>query len=176
MTTNKRPKNRRQRGYTTHGWGSMKKHRGAGHRGGRGRAGSGKRGDAKKPVDWKSGRKQGRVGFKTKSRAIKEKPINIKTIEDRIERLVTRGLAKVQNGSYYLNLEDMGFNKLLSTGRATRKYMITTPLAVANAVEKVKAAGGNVTVTLVKKEKKPKQAVKKPAKKDDEAESDEKTD
>ena len=50
---NKRSKNSRQRGSKTHGWGAMKKHRGAGHRGGRGAAGSGKRGDAKKPSIWR---------------------------------------------------------------------------------------------------------------------------
>lgn len=153
MTTNKCSKNRRQRGHTTHGWGSMKKHRGAGHRGGRGRAGSGKRGDAKKPSEWKAGRKQGKYGFKSKSRAIKEKTLNIKTVEDRIERLVTLGKAKFQNGSYYVNLEELGSTKLLSTGNVTRKYMITTPLATPKAIEKIQAAGGNVTLTYTRAKK-----------------------
>ena len=52
MTVNKRKKNSRQRGSHTHGWGAMKKHRGAGNRGGRGAAGSGKRADSKKPSIW----------------------------------------------------------------------------------------------------------------------------
>ena len=38
------------RGTSSHGWGSKKKHRGAGHRGGKGMAGSGKRADQKKPT------------------------------------------------------------------------------------------------------------------------------
>jgi large subunit ribosomal protein L15 len=50
MTTHRRKKNVKQRGSKTHGWGSMKKHRGAGNRGGRGKAGTGKRGDQKKPT------------------------------------------------------------------------------------------------------------------------------
>ena len=54
MVTNKRSKDTRQRGSNTHGWGAMKKHRGAGHRGGRGNAGTGKRGDAKKQVSSES--------------------------------------------------------------------------------------------------------------------------
>ena len=53
MTYNKRKKNTRMRGGTTHGYGSMKKNRGAGNRGGRGNAGSGKRADSKKPKIYK---------------------------------------------------------------------------------------------------------------------------
>ena len=49
MTVNRRKKVVKQRGSHTHGWGSKKKHRGAGNRGGRGMAGSGKRADQRKP-------------------------------------------------------------------------------------------------------------------------------
>ena len=63
MTVNKRSKNTRQRGHTTHGWGSMKKHRGKGHQGGAGMAGSGKRADSKKPSIWKDKRYFGKFGF-----------------------------------------------------------------------------------------------------------------
>ena len=42
MVVNKRKKNLRQRAGTTHGYGSMKKNRGAGNREGRGNAGAGK--------------------------------------------------------------------------------------------------------------------------------------
>ena len=47
MPTNKRKKHTKMRAKTTHGYGSMKKNRGAGNRGGRGMAGSGKRADQK---------------------------------------------------------------------------------------------------------------------------------
>ena len=50
MPVNKRKKATRFRAKTTHGYGSMKKNRGAGNRGGRGMAGSGKRADQKKPT------------------------------------------------------------------------------------------------------------------------------
>ncbi len=55
MAINKQKKNVRQRGTKTHGYGSMKKHRGAGHRGGRGNAGSGKRGDKKRTYKMQTG-------------------------------------------------------------------------------------------------------------------------
>ena len=63
MTINKRKKNSRQRGSWTHGWGSKKKHRGAGHRGGKGNAGTGKKGDAKKPKIWKNKKYFGKYGL-----------------------------------------------------------------------------------------------------------------
>ena len=89
MVVIKRKKNTRQRAGTTHGYGSMKKNRGAGHRGGRGRAGSGKRGDVKKPsLLWEKGHKhKGRVGFKTYNKE-KITTVNIATLGIKIESFV----------------------------------------------------------------------------------------
>src|SRR3989338_2684643 len=84
MTINKRKKNTRQRGKTTHGWGARKKHRGAGNRGGRGMAGSGKRADQKKPSILKEYGNTyfGKFGFKIPQKIKKQiKEINISTIE-----------------------------------------------------------------------------------------------
>ena len=67
MVVNKRKKSTRQRAGTTHGYGSMKKHRGAGHRGGRGASGTGKRADSKKPSIWKQTDYFGKHGFKKKN-------------------------------------------------------------------------------------------------------------
>lgn len=172
MTVNKRKKNSRLRGSHTHGWGAMKKHRGAGSRGGRGMAGTGKRGDAKKPSIWKNDY-FGKQGFVSKSRAPEEIIINIKTIEDLTEKLVTEGKIKVQNGAYYINLNELGYNKLLGTGRATKKYMITVDFAAPGAAEKIKKAGGNLTLTGKKRPKKEKKAenAPKPEKKEEKAEA-----
>ena len=63
MVVNKRKKNSRQRGSTTHGFGSKKKHRGHGSRGGSGLAGTGKRADAKKPSFWHDTEYFGGHGF-----------------------------------------------------------------------------------------------------------------
>jgi large subunit ribosomal protein L15 len=165
MAINKRKKKTRQRAATTHGWGSMKKHRGAGHRGGRGRAGSGKRGDQKKPSSWAKKKYFGKFGFKSKSRSPEVKPINIKTIEDRSETLLARGLIKLADGAYVIDLAALGYNKLLSTGNATKKMIITTAYATEKAVAKVKKAGGDVKVLVQKKKKAAKSAEKaeKPA-------------
>jgi large subunit ribosomal protein L15 len=158
MAVHKQKKNIRQRAKTTHGWGSMKKHRGAGHRGGRGLSGSGKRSDQRKTSLWKDKKYFGKYGFTSKSRMPDMVPINIKTLEDRAEALVKKGLVKFENGAYVLDLADLGYNKLLSAGNATKKLIITTAYATEKAVEKVKKAGGDVNITAKKSEPAPKQA------------------
>ena len=160
MTVNKRRKNGRERGDTSHGWGAKKKHRGAGNRGGRGNAGSGKRADQKKPSNWKDEKYFGKFGFISKSRMPTITLINIQTIEDTMETLVKQGAAKLQNGAYYINLGELGYNKLLGTGKATKKLMITVAYASEGACQKVQEAGGNVTQTGKKKEKKSTEAAK----------------
>jgi large subunit ribosomal protein L15 len=156
MTVHKRKKSRRFRGSKTHGSGIGSKHnKGAGNRGGRGMSGSGKRADQKKPSIWKQPY-FGKNGFSSKSRTPEPVPVNIKTIEDRLDVLVKAGKAKSEGGAYVINLADLGYNKLLGTGNVTKKLLITTDFAAANAVEKVKKAGGDVKVLVAKKPKKEK--------------------
>jgi large subunit ribosomal protein L15 len=147
MVVNRKKKYRNMRGSKTHGWGSMKKHRGAGSRGGRGMAGTGKRGDAKKTKIWKNTKYFGKHGFKRPNKSIiKINAINLKTIEQKLEFFLSKKLVKKNNDFYVIDLEKLGFNKLLSTGKATKKFDITCKYASANAVEKVKKAGGKVNV------------------------------
>jgi large subunit ribosomal protein L15 len=153
MAVVKRKKNTRQRAKTSHGFGSMKKNRGAGNRGGRGRSGSGKRGDQKKPRYWKTKRPFGKHGFSSKSRSPEMKTINIKTIEDTMETMIKKGLARQENDTFVLNLADQGYNKLLSTGNSTKKLKITVDYATPKAVEKVSKAGGEVNVLVTKQKK-----------------------
>jgi len=145
-------KNRKMRGSKTHGWGSMKKHRGAGSRGGRGMAGTGKRGDAKKPGIWKDKKYFGKYGFKRpKKVTIEINAINLKTIEQNLESLLSKKLIEKKNDSYVIDLKKLGFNKLLSTGKVTKKFIIKCDYASKKAIDKIKNAGGNITL----KEKKP---------------------
>ena len=169
MTVHKKKKSRRFRGSKTHGAGIGSKHnKGAGSRGGRGMSGSGKRADQKKPSIWKQPY-FGKFGFSSKSRTAKPLPVNIKTIEDRLDTLVKEGKAKHEGGAYVINLADLGYNKLLGTGNVTKKLMITTDFAAANAVEKVKKAGGDVKVLVAKKPKKEKKTEEKKAEEKKEA-------
>jgi|ETNmetMinimDraft_2_1059921.scaffolds.fasta_scaffold90526_2 large subunit ribosomal protein L15 len=154
MTITKRKKNSRQRGSKTHGWGAMKKHRGAGNRGGRGNAGSGKRGDANKPKFWKDKKFQGKFGFKKKNVKIDVKAINLSYFDDKLDKLLNKKVIIDNKGVYEVDLQKLGYNKLLSSGNVKNKYKITTLLASKKAIEKIESAGGEVVLPEVKAEKK----------------------
>ena len=140
----KRTKKSRFRGSHTHGWGAKKKHRGAGHRGGRGNAGTGKRADQCKPSVWGE-RYFGRRGFKSVRKQLPGS-INICTIEDTADSLLRQGRIKQESGFIVINLDELGYHKLLSQGKATRKYRIVCRQASARAIEKIKSAGGEMDV------------------------------
>ena len=159
MTARKRKKNSRQRGTHTHGWGSKKKHRGAGNRGGKGMAGTGKRGDAKKPSIWKK-RYLGKYGFKKKNKGVKIKAISIKTIEEKIPFWLNAKIAEEKSGAIVVDLEKAGYNKILSNGKAKSKLNLKALYASAAAVEKIKAAGGEVSGMAQKAAAKPEAAKK----------------
>ncbi len=137
MTTNQRKKNSRQRGSHTHGWGSMKKHRGAGHKGGAGMAGTGKRADSKKPSIWKEDY-LGKRGFSPPN-SQPYNPINLSEINEKTERY-----GKEENGKYLIELGKQGYTKLLGKGKATKKLTIKVAAASKKAIESIKKAGGEV--------------------------------
>lgn len=144
MTTHKKKKVTRYRGSKTHGCGSMKKRRGAGNRGGRGRAGSGKRADQKKP-SYQKKNYFGKYGFiKKNQEAIQT--VTLAYFEQKINKLVSDKKASEKGGIYTVDLFDLGFKKLLGTGRLTKRINFACEMASAGAVEKVKKAGGFVTV------------------------------
>jgi len=142
----RRKKNTRQRAGTTHGWGSMKKHRGAGHRGGRGDAGSGKRGDAKKPSYWKDLGRYGKHGFTSKA-AVRGASVNVGHLSSAAARMTVDGMASKSGDAYTIDLASLGVEKLLGAGIVQEKLRISVATASPRAVEKVRAAGGDVTVS-----------------------------
>jgi len=135
MPYKKRKKNIRQRGSKTHGWGSMKKHRGAGNRGGRGMAGSGKRAKQKKTKILKLYGNEyfGKKGFKRPQKVIKK----IKTIN------ITE-LKKFKKTD--LDLTKLGYNKLLGKGSIKQKYNIKVQACSKKAKERIEKLGGKVTL------------------------------
>ncbi len=157
----KKKKIKKQRGSKTHGYGSMKKHRGAGNRGGRGMAGSGKRGDAKKPSINKK-RYFGKYGFKSRKR--KDNIINIKDIEQILPKLLEKKQAEKKGDKFIIDLKKLGYNKLLSSGKVKSKLEISIDFASKNAIEKIEKNNGKVNIL---KEKKPKKENKETAKKEE---------
>lgn len=143
MSKFKRKKVERQRGSKTHGWGSKKKHRGAGNRGGTGMAGTGKRAGHKKQLILKIYGTSyfGKRGFVSRFKKI-IKAVNI----NYLEKLYSQEKLKEQNGIVNVNLKDLGYNKLLALGNPTRKYKITTEFFSKNAKEKIEKAGGTIVI------------------------------
>ncbi len=141
----KRKKNSRQRGSKTHGWGAMKKHRGAGNRGGRGNAGTGKRADAKKPNIWSNKKYFGKYGFSSK-KLRKPKSLNFAYIEHHFNALLKKGLISESSGVFVVDLGKIGYDKLLAKGKLSRPYKILCKEATENAVKKVEQAGGSVEI------------------------------
>ena len=154
MTVNKRKKNDRQRGHKTHGWGAKKKHRGKGHQGGAGNAGSGKRADSKKPSYWKDPLYFGKHGFISKTPKVKIKALNVSYLELHLNQLIKSNIIKKEGALYAVELEKLGYNKLLGDGKVLMKFRITAPYASKSAREKVKEAGGEVVGLIEAEESK----------------------
>jgi large subunit ribosomal protein L15 len=131
MVVHRRKKVRRMRGSQTHGWGAKKKHRGAGSRGGRGQAGM-----FKHKKSWMLKYEPdhfGKRGFKTPLKIRKEiKAITLKDIDI---------LAKKLNKNE-IDLNELGYDKVLSTGKVTQALIIKAKKFVDKAKEKVEEAGG----------------------------------
>lgn len=150
MVIRKKKKSRKRRGHRTHGWGAGKKHRGAGHRGGRGNAGSGKRGAQKKTKFLSKGIKPiGKYGRKISRREkkIKPNPINLKTIEQKLDKWLTNNKATKEGDFIIIDLNKLGYTAVLGEGKVTKKLKLTCKKFSARAVEKIKAAGGEAIIS-----------------------------
>lgn len=136
MVVRKRSKRSRYRGSWTHGGGHKKKRRGAGSRGGRGRGGFGKRGQHMMPTAQAKKEKLGKAGFTRHGQKIKINKINF----DDLNKLLEKG--KIKEGEIDLNA--LGYNKLLGSGKIKAKLKIKVDYFSKKAEEKIKAAGGEI--------------------------------
>src|SRR3989338_5731267 len=145
MTVNKRSKFSRMRGTHTHGWGAKKKHRGAGNRGGRGMAGSGKRADQKKPTILKLYGNEyfGRHGFSRPQKLLKKiKAINLSNLQSKLDSYVENKLVTKEKDVYVVDLDKLGYQKLLGGGNLNVKLKINAQYFSQQAVKKIEDKGG----------------------------------
>lgn len=153
-------KTHKLRGSREHGRGK-KKGRGAGLRGGRGHAGS----FGHKILHYRLYDTEhfDRKGFNRPQQVFfPQKAITLQHLEERVEELLAAGSASRDADAVTIDLGGIGYNKLLGTGSVERKFRIKVDRASAQAVERVKAAGGDVTV-LVKPKPAPAAGGAKPA-------------
>ncbi len=137
----KRKKSTKMRGRSSHGYGSKKKHRGAGSRGGRGMAGSGKRADTRKPTILKlyGNAYFGKSGFKRPQKVKKiKKTINV----SQLERLTQN--SKQESGFLIIDANKLGYTKILGGGELAKKIKVTCKEFSKSAEKKIKEAGGEI--------------------------------
>lgn len=138
-------RNEKFRGSRTHGRGK-KAGRGKGKRGGCGNAGLHKH-------KWIWTLKYdpehfGRRGFKRHhDAAYRPKVINLWEVTKNLDTWVNEGKAKKIKDKYTVDLTAMGYDKLLGSGRITKKVNIKVPYATDRAIAKVEASGGKVEVS-----------------------------
>jgi len=145
MTVNKRRKFSRMRGTHTHGWGAKKKHRGAGNRGGRGMAGTGKRADQKKPTILQEYGNDyfGRFGFNRPQKLLKKiKAINLDALQNKLDFYVSQKLVTKEKDVYVVDLDKLGYQKLLGGGKLEVKLKISAQYFSKSAVSKIQERGG----------------------------------
>ena len=130
------------RGRRTFGAGTHKNRRGGGSRGGRGNAGTCKHHFVR---SMQRGLSFGKHGFKRPSCIIKDKVIvNIGEIDESIEQLVKEGMAEQKGDAYHINLKNIGIEKVLGSGQATRPLFITASEFSPSAKAKIEEAKGKV--------------------------------
>ena len=155
MTAKRNKKNRKQHGSRTCGWGLV--HRGCGQKGGSGNAGTGKKGNCKLPRSGEVWAKQtlGKFGFIHHGPVLNDITINLRDLEDTLPTFIANKFATESAGTVTIDLEKAGFTKVLSTGKVNHKWKINVQHASPGAIEKVKVAGGELTLAKPKKADKP---------------------
>jgi len=149
MVVRRRRKTRKLRGRTrTMSWGRIGQHRKSGSRGGRGAAGLGKHEwtwTIKYAPSW-----FGKHGFKPPRIRVGYKPVtmNLSQLDELVEKLKLRGMARMEGDRIIVNLVELGVHKLLGSGRINNRVKVIVPKASEQAVEKVSEAGGEVVLTI----------------------------
>jgi large subunit ribosomal protein L15 len=141
MPTNKRSK---YRGSRTCGGGTHKNRRGAGNRGGRGRAGI----NAHHFVKWykeMGGPVFGKDGFSNSSQ-ITVTVMDVGIIDQIIPSLLAQGIAKHEGDTIVINTADMGIDKVLGSGKVTKKLNISSQAFSEEAKVKIEKMGGKTQI------------------------------
>lgn len=131
MVVNRKKKFRKMRGSRSCGYGSHKKHRGAGSRGGRGKSGR-----FKHKKSWVIRYEPdyfGKKGFTVPPEVKKEiRAINLRDIDN-----LAKNLKKTE-----IDLNELGYDKVLSKGKLTQPLTIKAKKFVENAKKKIEEVGG----------------------------------
>jgi len=134
---------RRQRGSRTHGWGQIGQHRARGGRGGTGKAGL----DKHKwtyvikhdPTYWE---KKGFVSARTLGKTVNI--INVGKLDDLADKLESEKKLERKEKKIFLDLERLGYDKLLGTGDVVKPMLVKVASCSESASRKLEEAGGAI--------------------------------
>jgi large subunit ribosomal protein L15 len=134
---------RKQRGSRTHGWGQVGQHRAGGGRGGHGKAGY----DKHKwtyvlkydPTYWE---KKGFVSARTLGRKVNI--INVGKLDDLVDKLDSEKKLERKDKKIFLDLESLGYDKLLGTGEIMKPILVKVASYSEAASRKLEEAGGQI--------------------------------
>jgi len=141
MPTNKRSK---YRGSRTCGGGTHKNRRGAGNRGGRGHAGINAHHFVKYYKEL-GGPVFGKDGFCNQT-STEETTIDVGTLDQIVPSLLAQGIAKQDGDAVVINAADMGIEKILGSGKVTKKLNISASAFSETAKAKIEKSGGKALV------------------------------
>jgi large subunit ribosomal protein L15 len=135
---------RKQRGSRTHGYGQIGQHRsGGGGRGGHGKAGFDKhkwsyvlRYD---PTYWE---KKGFVSTRTLGKKVSI--INVGKLDDLVDKLDSEKKLERKEKKIFLDLESLGYDKLLGTGEISKPLLVKVASYSEAASRKLEEAGGEI--------------------------------
>jgi len=130
-------KTRKFRGSRTHGWGQIGQHRASGHKGGLGKAGMHKHlfsSLLKYDPDH-----FGHDSTHPPHPNIIKKWISVRDLDDLFAKH-----GKQEGGKKLLDLDGLGYDKLLGGGQLNTAYSVKVGQYTASAEEKIKKAGGEV--------------------------------
>jgi large subunit ribosomal protein L15 len=134
---------RKQRGSRTHGYGQIGQHRAGGGRGGHGKAGY----DKHKwtyvlkydPTYWE---KKGFVSTRTLGRKVNV--INVGKLDDLADKLDSEKKLERKDKKIFLDLESLGYDKLLGTGEIIKPLLVKVASYSEAASRKLEEAGGQI--------------------------------
>ena len=132
---------RKMRGSRTHGYGVVGQHRKKGTKGYRkvGRHKGGWTYTVKYEPDY-----FGKRGFTPKGMRQKVNAINVGELEELIDKLSKEQKLEKKAGKVILDLEGLGYNKLLGMGKITQPILVKVGFCSETAVKKVEAVGGQI--------------------------------
>jgi large subunit ribosomal protein L15 len=142
MSPHKLRKTRKKRGSRTHGWGQVGQHRKKSVKGGR------KVGRHKHLWTYVTKYEPnyfGKKGFKSpKSLKGKINVINVGQLDELVYKLRMEKQLEKARGKPFLDLEKLGYQKLLGAGKISQGVIVKVPFCSEAAALKLKEAGGQI--------------------------------